>query len=361
MATDVMISFDTTESMRPCIVSVRRKVTEIVNDLFTKVDDLRIGIITHGDYCDAPQIVTSIAPVTNDTRDHLIRFIERAPNTSGGDSDECYEYVLELIRDKVNWRAEATKILILIGDAQPHEPGYSYGYGRDRVIVAHNWRHLSKDVSDRGIKVYPVQCLGRLDPKRFYATLAQDSGTPKLELHQLVDIVPLLTAIIYAQQNNDLVVDYGNDLQSQGKLNRNLAELINQVLAGKAQVVSEHKPLEGKLQFVDPTRFQVLYVDTTTDIKSFVLATGAMFNKGRGFYELTKTEDIQDHKEVILRDKAGDFYTGKQARLLLNLPEYGTKRVHRSDIPTGYTAFVQSTSVNRKLIGGTQFLYDTKL
>lgn len=361
MATDVIISADTTGSMAPCIASVRRKVTEIVNDLFAKVDDLRIGVITHGDYCDAPQVVTSIAPVTNDGKDHLIRFIERAPNTKGGDADECYEYVLELVRDKVDWRAEATKVCILIGDAQPHEPGYSYGYGRDRVVVTHNWRNLSKDLADRGVKVYPVQCLGHLDPKRFYATLAQDSGTPKLELHQLADIVPLLTTIVYAQQSNDLIVDYGNDLQSQGKLNRNLAELINQVLAGKAVVISEHKLREGKLQFVDPTRFQMLYVDTNTDIKSFVLSTGAVFSKGRGFYELTKAEDIQDHKEVILRDKAGDFYTGKQARTLLNLPDLGTKRVHRSDVPIGYTAFVQSTSVNRKLIGGTRFLYDSKI
>ena len=57
------------------------------------------------------------------------------------------------------------------------------------------------------------------------------------------------------------------------------------------------------LRAVPPGRFQVLPVDGEVVIKQFVLDNGLTFKTGRGFYEFTKTETIQGHKEIILMDR----------------------------------------------------------
>ncbi|MEI5604674.1 VWA domain-containing protein, partial [Streptomyces brasiliscabiei] len=74
---------------------------------------------------------------------------------------------------------------------------------------------------------------------------------------------------------------------------------------------------------------------------------------GRGFYEFTKTETIQGKKEVILMDrKTGDMFTGQKAREMLGLPEGASIRIKPTSLEK-YVVFVQSTSANRKLMGGT--------
>lgn len=50
----------------------------------------------------------------------------------------------------------------------------------------------------------------------------------------------------------------------------------------------------GKRVPVPPGRFQRLDVDADVSIKDFVTSTGAVFKAGRGFYELSKPEDVSD-------------------------------------------------------------------
>jgi hypothetical protein len=91
-----------------------------------------------------------------------------------------------------------------------------------------------------------------------------------------------------------------------------------------------------------------------------VTENGLNFKKGRGFYEFTKTETIQGYKEIILSDrKTGDMFAGAAAREMLGLPAEGegTARIKPTSLDK-YMVFVQSTSVNRKLIGKTKFLYE---
>ena len=89
----------------------------------------------------------------------------------------------------------------------------------------------------------------------------------------------------------------------------------------------------------------------------FVTENGLNFKKGRGFYEFTKTETIQGHKEIVLMDrKTGDLYSGTAARDLLGLSST-TARIRPASLDK-YVVFVQSTSVNRRLVGGTRFLYE---
>ena len=181
----------------------------------------------------------------------------------------------------------------------------------------------------------------RNDSKHFHTSLSKIWNTPLLSLHQFSDIEPLLFALTYKQDSDTRLEQYGTELESTGRLNRNLAAIIDQLLGKEVEphVYTDyryepvrHRPI-SKSRFsipdglvpVDPTRFQMLHVDSNTDIKSFVENTGARFKKGMGFYELTKSETIQENKEVVLRDKvSGDMFTGKDARGLIGIP-YGSR------------------------------------
>ena len=105
MKVDVVFSFDNTYSMNQCIREVRRKVKEIIGQLFSSIPDIRIGIIAHGDY-GSPTYVIRTCDLTNDLA-KLVDFITYqavdAPNYS---TDECYELVL---RDSqsLSWRPDA--------------------------------------------------------------------------------------------------------------------------------------------------------------------------------------------------------------------------------------------------------------
>jgi len=78
---------------------------------------------------------------------------------------------------------------------------------------------------------------------------------------------------------------------------------------------------------------------------------------GQGYYQLTKPEDVQPQKKIILRDKHahGKYLTGPDVRGILGLPN-NTVRIAPVDHPD-YDLFIQSTAVNRKLIGGTTVLF----
>lgn len=88
-------------------------------------------------------------------------------------------------------------------------------------------------------------------------------------------------------------------------------------------------------------------------IDDFVAAKAGAYRTGRAFYQLTKTETVQGYKEIAIRS-GGAVYTGIAARSLLGLPAAGDAKVKPA--MNGCEVFVQSTSHNRKLLGGTEVL-----
>uniref|UniRef100_UPI0005B39F8D hypothetical protein n=1 Tax=Anaplasma marginale TaxID=770 RepID=UPI0005B39F8D len=71
-------------------------------------------------------------------------------------------------------------------------------------------------------------------------------------------------------------------------------------------------------------------------------------------------ETIQAKKEIILMERSsGDLFAGDAVRELLNLPKDENVRIKPTNLEK-YVIFVQSTSYNRKLIGGTRFLYEVE-
>jgi hypothetical protein len=106
-----------------------------------------------------------------------------------------------------------------------------------------------------------------------------------------------------------------------------------------------------------PTTYDVFPVHQDAPIREYAYSRGLVnYSVGQGFYQLTKTERIQPQKKIAIREKAsGLFYTGEAARDLLGLPR-GMEVKVKPDFNPEYDVFVQSTSVNRKLIRDTDLL-----
>lgn len=105
--------------------------------------------------------------------------------------------------------------------------------------------------------------------------------------------------------------------------------------------------------------YQLIPVPRDCDIKGFVEAAGHSYVTGRGFYELSKPEIISGTKKLAVLDRRTDrVYFGTGVRDLIGLNN-NTVRVRPSHNPH-YKIFVQSTSVNRKLIAGTKLLLLTR-
>lgn len=79
------------------------------------------------------------------------------------------------------------------------------------------------------------------------------------------------------------------------------------------------------------------------------------YRLGEAFYQLTVPVKVQATKQVVLQDrKTRQLFAGKQARTLLGLPE-AEVRVAPDQHPD-YDIFIQSTSVNRKLLAGQKIV-----
>lgn len=86
--------------------------------------------------------------------------------------------------------------------------------------------------------------------------------------------------------------------------------------------------------------------------------TGGKMLKGAAFYQLTKTEPkVQDYKIIAIQNKqSGEVYAGPAARQMAGLPQHGDCRLAPDDLGE-WNVFIQSTSVNRKVVAGTSLLY----
>ncbi|MEV6548653.1 vWA domain-containing protein [Streptomyces sp. NPDC051597] len=106
---------------------------------------------------------------------------------------------------------------------------------------------------------------------------------------------------------------------------------------------------------VDPSTYQLIPVAREAAIRDWVIECGHTYRTGGAFYQLSKSEKIQARKQIAVLEKKTDrVYTGPEARALLGLPD-AEARV-KPDHNDEFTIFVQSTSVNRKLVPHTRLL-----
>ena len=105
-------------------------------------------------------------------------------------------------------------------------------------------------------------------------------------------------------------------------------------------------------------RVKTFPVAAEADIRPFIESkTLQPYEAGSVFYQLTKPELIQDTKKLLIKEKNGRaMFGGQEARKLLGLPQGEDCRVKPGN-HGNFDLFVQSTSVNRKLVRGTTVVH----
>lgn len=112
----------------------------------------------------------------------------------------------------------------------------------------------------------------------------------------------------------------------------------------------------NSLDRLRPDQYRVVDVRFEEPINTFVESiTKRSYKTGKAFYQLSKSEKVQRQKSIALYDvRTNEVFTGDEARNLLGLPDHEVKVAPASH--PNFLIFVQSTSVNRKLMPGTKLL-----
>ena len=359
---DLVLSFDTTGSMSGAIADVRQNLTKFCAHLFGMGHDLRVSVIAHGDYGDGENTYQVLPFCTEAER--VIKFVREAKNTSGGDADECYELVLYKA-GQMDWRADADKIMILFGDADPHKLSeyqrraeWNPGGGRDvaRLVprdLCIDWQSEVVRLKDRGVVLFGVQCVST--HTGFWTSL----GT-RFMLRDFASSSQMILAAVHAQTGGDEAVrSYAQTLEKAGTMTADTR-------AAVAMLLNKGTVSKGGLKGVAAGEFVIMDVTERVKIEDLIKRQGLVFEPGNLFYEWTKRErTIQSGKQVVAqrKDKPDEFYTGDRARTLAGLPTDGKTSAANVTPPesSAYVFYVRSDSMNRVVLPGTKVLYKAKV
>jgi hypothetical protein len=370
---DIAISFDVTGSMMPVLATVRENLERLTATIFAgSAHDVRMEVFAHGDYDSTPYQVMAMG-FTRDPAE-VATFIRsvRAVHNSWNEG-EAYELVLERCKE-LAWRPEAKKLLILVGDDLPHPPHFPRNKGRL------DWRASARHLAEMDVCIYAVQCASGLPVARargFYQELAAAHRQGKyVELDQFYMMAELVLGIFHAATDDlEALRIHEEELARTGRRTRTMARTFATLRGEEADPEADEDEGCGaapptsrartaardpSLQPLPAGRFQVMPVPGDCSIRAFVEGMGIVFRAGRGFYELSKSEEVSHKKEIVLeRRDNGDMFTGEAALRLLGVPPAGKTRISPAHpCAATYRIFVQSTSYNRKLVGGTRFLYE---
>jgi hypothetical protein len=288
----------------------------------------------------------------------------------------------------LNWSSDSVRSLIVVGDSCPHSPGAAY--------KGLNWREELVAVKGMGVNIYGVHALSwgdNADVKNFFKTITRETNGYHLYVDQFTMLPQMLMAICFRAMGQERLETYENELRvASSGVTTGMKQMFDIMLGKKttedveeengrtyaSYSSSRHssagttrrktstgletlKDEDFEMKPSHPSRFQVLDVTGgDVDIKDFAQQNGLVFERGKGFYQFSKSELIQKGKEIILQEKStGHFFEGNMARKMLNLITYDEKKRIKPTDFAEYDVFIQSTSSNRKLVDGTKFLYDT--
>jgi len=115
---DLVFVIDTTSSMQPFLDQARTAADALVTTLSTLIGDLRVGVVAYRDGGDA--YATKTLPLSAD-RYAILNFLWTLRAEGGGDVPEAIAAGLADAVSLAQWRRETHRVIVVIGDAPPHE------------------------------------------------------------------------------------------------------------------------------------------------------------------------------------------------------------------------------------------------
>ena len=113
-----------TVSMSYILDEVKSRLHDMIQRLQSDIPGIRLGVIAHGDYCDEEEFYLEKHIDFTENVVDLCNFVGGIDGTGDGDEDECYELILRKTHQEFTWAPVSNKVLVMIGDANPHPPDY---------------------------------------------------------------------------------------------------------------------------------------------------------------------------------------------------------------------------------------------
>lgn len=187
---DLCLVVDTTGSMGDDISDAKMKMQQILTSLADKTDDYRVALIDYRDYSertgrsyDYPARLRM--DFTDD--DEMIRAsINGLDLGHGGDDNETVFSAL-MMAAGMDWRSDAQKVIIVMGDAPPLDPEPYTGYTYEDVLASlynaqimidysHTDDRVLGEPEDSLIQVFSIGTDASSDAEDFFRDLSADTG-----------------------------------------------------------------------------------------------------------------------------------------------------------------------------------------
>lgn len=242
---EVVFSFDTTGSMYQVLQQVQTKLKDCCTRLIQDIPNIRIGILAHGDYCDAESTyVIRILDLTSDIH-AILDFVTETPRSGGCGPAACYEWVLRKAQS-LDWSEDSAKALVIIGDEKPHAVDYTDA----RVI----WREELNVLTGMGIKVYGVRALNASSAEPFYEEISDVSGGHYLRLSQFDIITDMFLAVCYRESQanaNDALEAFAREVEEAGRMTEERRHMFQQLEKQQSYTDNEHTQNHNRLRVVE--------------------------------------------------------------------------------------------------------------
>ncbi|RZB29479.1 MAG: hypothetical protein AEth_01114 [Candidatus Argoarchaeum ethanivorans] len=216
---DVIFMFDTTGSMYSYLESVRQNLVRLTSKINSEIPDVYFGVVAYGDHCDADTTyVTKICQLTFDV--NIIKnFIAIVEPTDGGDEPEALEDAL-YESNRLNWREQSNKCIVLVGDAPPHGVMDSFNECPRGI----DYREETRNLSDVGVKIYSVLCNNVHQTEVTFKWLADQTNGKFLKLENIDDLVDLIVAVCMKETGS--LASFENKLIESGEMTKSKKRLL---------------------------------------------------------------------------------------------------------------------------------------
>jgi len=311
---EVVFSFDTTGSMSSILGEVRKNIEETVSRLLADIPTIRIGIIAHGDYCDAAtSYVIKTLDLSSDAK-AICTFVRSVGATGGGDSDECYELVLHNTKS-FSWTPEALKALVMIGDASPHAVDYPQN------TLKLDWRKEAQQLASSKVKVYSVQAGGGWGSSSFWKEVAELTNGSFLTLAEFSLITDMFMGVCYREATEAQLAAHPEAL---GELNEDevriqMPDEVTKAGITEEQLLQIHTAIHGG------------YSNVVVNGTTYLISIG---NSGCRFVRIGGTTFIEQNKEKSSR-YARLAWEGRMITWVINSGKWGLvmdgKIVHKHE------------------------------
>jgi hypothetical protein len=169
---DIVFAIDNTGSMSSIIAQAKSDAQYIMDTIRTNVSESDFGAIKFKDTGD--EYVTVVAANLTSDINTVDAAIDTMSATGGGDNPEAYIEAVKQAVNEITWRAGSIKMLIVMGDAPPHDPVYGTG-----TSSAGTWASAASDAANIGLRVSMVAVgygIGDTTVQQSYQYMATATG-----------------------------------------------------------------------------------------------------------------------------------------------------------------------------------------